>query len=66
MERKNRRFRLLQKTRYKRRKLSTIANAMKLELMYQKQRWEEKHPTTHRASASQAEASHDVPDVIAA
>ena len=43
VERKNRRFRLLQKTRYKRRKPHTIANAMKLELMYQKHRWEAAH-----------------------
>ena len=40
IERKNRRFRMLQKTRYKRRKPHTIVNAMKLELIYQKSRWQ--------------------------
>lgn len=39
VERKNRRFRMLQKTRYSRRKPYTIANALKLELMYQKEQW---------------------------
>jgi hypothetical protein len=39
VERKNRRFRMLQKTRYSRRKPYTITNALKLELMYQKERW---------------------------
>lgn len=42
VERKNRRFRLLQKTRYRRRKPYTITNALKLELMYQKERWLQK------------------------
>jgi hypothetical protein len=37
-------FRLVQKTRYKRRKAHTIVNAMKLELMEQKRRWEAAHP----------------------
>ena len=44
VEGKNRRFRLVQKTRYKRRKSHTIVNAMKLELMEQKRRWEAAHP----------------------
>jgi len=39
VERKNRRFRMLQKTRYNRRKAYTITNALKLELMYQKERY---------------------------
>lgn len=39
VERKNRRFRMLQKTRYNRRKPYTITNALKLELMYQKERY---------------------------
>lgn len=43
VERKNRRFRMLQKTRYNRRKLWTITNALKLELMYQKERWLKEH-----------------------
>jgi hypothetical protein len=43
VEGKNRRFRLVQKTRYKRRKAHTIVNAMKLELMEQKRRWEAAH-----------------------
>jgi hypothetical protein len=44
VEGKNRRFRLVQKTRSKRRKAHTIVNAMKLELMEQKRRWEAVHP----------------------
>ena len=36
-------LRLVQKTRYKRRKAHTIVNAMKLELMEQKRRWEAAH-----------------------
>ena len=66
VERKNRRFRLLQKTRYKRRKLSSIANAMKLELMHQKHRWEQAHPPAHQASEPQPQGAPDVPSSIAA
>ena len=54
VERKNRRFRLLQKTRYKRRKPHTIANAMKLELMYQKRRWEAAHLAAESGHTEQA------------
>ena len=54
VERKNRRFRLLQKTRYKRRKPHTITNAMKLELMYQKCRWQQAHPTPQHNPVPQA------------
>ena len=66
VERKNRRFRLLQKTRYKRRKLSSIANAVKLELMHQKHRWERAHPPAHRACGPQPRRTPDVPCTIAA
>ena len=55
VERKNRRFRLLQKTRYKRRKPHTIANAMKLELMYQKRRWEGAHLAAKHSHPEQAD-----------
>lgn len=55
VERKNRRFRLIQKTRYKRRKPHTIANAMKLELMYQKCRWEQTHLAAQKNLTEQAE-----------
>lgn len=75
VERKNRRFRLLQKTRYKRRKLPTIAGAMKLELMYQKSRWEQAHPrgqpveslpVVRQAQTPEAERTQNVPSPIAA
>ena len=66
VERKNRRFRLLQKTRYKRRKLSSIANAMKLELMHQKSRWQRTHPPGHQASEPPSRRDPDVPCTIAA
>lgn len=66
VERKNRRFRLLQKTRYKRRKLSSIANAMKLELMHQKHRWEQAHPPAHQAGEPQPQRDPHVPSSIAA
>lgn len=61
VERKNRRFRLIQKTRYKRRKPHTIANAMKLELMYQKHRWEKAH-----AANQQPETDQSIPANVAA
>lgn len=66
VERKNRRFRLLQKTRYKRRKPHTIANAMKLELMYQKHRWEDAHLAGQQIPAPQSEADENVPATVAA
>jgi len=66
VERKNRRFRLLQKTRYKRRKISSIANAMKLELMHQKSRWQRAHPPGCHASEPPSGTNPDVPCSIAA
>ena len=66
VERKNRRFRLLQKTRYKRRKPHTIANAMKLELMYQKHRWEQAHLAAHQIPTPQSETDKNVPAIVAA
>ena len=62
VERKNRRFRLLQKTRYKRRKPHTIANAMRLELMYQKSRWETTHLTAQQNEMAQAEPDRSTSD----
>ena len=66
VERKNRRFRLLQKTRYKRRKHHTIANAMKLELMYQKRRWEEAHLAAQQNETAQVEPDRSASDNVAA
>lgn len=66
VERKNRRFRLLQKTRYKRRKRHTIANAMKLELMYQKCRWEEAHLAAQQSHTGQAKPGRSASANVAA
>ena len=66
VERKNRRFRLLQKTRYKRRKPHTIANAMKLELMHQKHRWKEAHLAAQHIQTSESEIGRSVPTNVAA
>jgi hypothetical protein len=66
VERKNRRFRLLQKTRYKRRKPHTIANAMKLELIYQKSRWQQAHLAPQQNPAEQAEPDRSTPANVAA
>lgn len=54
VERKNRRFRMLQKTRYSRRKPYTITNALKLELMYQQERWLKKQELQPVETASVA------------
>lgn len=66
VERKNRRFRLLQKTRYKRRKPHTITSAMKLELMYQKRRWEQAHLDTEQSQSQQADVRPNTPRSVAA
>jgi hypothetical protein len=66
VERKNRRFRLLQKTRYKRRKPHTIANAMKLELMYQKHRWEQAHLAAQHVPTAQPATDQSIPQNAAA
>jgi hypothetical protein len=66
VERKNRRFRLLQKTRYKRRKPHTIANAMKLELMYQKSRWQQAHLAAQQNPVPQAQPDRSAPPNAAA
>ena len=66
VERKNRRFRLLQKTRYKRRKPHTIANAMKLELMYQKRRWQAAHRAAEHGRPEQANSHRSAPTNVAA
>jgi hypothetical protein len=66
VERKNRRFRLLQKTRYKRRKPHTIANAMKLELLYQKSRWQESHLAPQSDQTAQVEPDRSTPENAAA
>jgi hypothetical protein len=66
VERKNRRFRLLQKTRYKRRKSHTIANAMKLELMYQKRRWEAAHRAAKDSHPEQADPDRSAITNVAA
>ena len=66
VERKNRRFRLLQKTRYKRRKPHTIANAMKLELMYQKRRWEAAHLAAESGHTEPADSHPSAPINVAA
>jgi hypothetical protein len=66
VERKNRRFRMLQKTRYKRRKPHTIANAMKLELMHQKSRWLQAHPAAQQNPAQQAGPDRRTPTNAAA
>lgn len=66
VERKNRRFRLLQKTRYKRRKPHTITNAMKLELMYQRRRWEQAHLDTEQGQSQQGEVDQSTCRSVAA
>ena len=66
VESKNRRFRLIQKTRYKRRKPHTIANAMKLELMYQKHRWEQAHPAAEPLPAAERETLQSTASYAAA
>lgn len=66
VERKNRRFRLLQKTRYKRRKPHTIANAMKLELMYQKRRWEAAHLAADHSDSERTDSEQSPSANVAA